>query len=293
MQTEKIELYASPVFRFFWENHQDLNARLKAVVREKMRRHVGEVSSNRGGWHSKKDLQHWPDECVQEFFARVRGAIETLVRDTVPNPRPEHFENWDIQAWVNVNQKGAFNKPHHHEGYGTVWSSFYYVDTGQTRPGEDVGGHTRFQDRSRVPKDILSERDPFSREVDVTPTEGLLVLFPAGLYHYVEPYLGAAERMTIAFNLKNPAFTIPYYDGMLEQGWWRTNFRGLTILPQKLRERASAAALLPSKLVANKPASLNPAVLWEHFKAAVDHATAEASARLERNWGRILPRDDT
>lgn len=289
MQIEQHQLFANPVFRFFWPDHATLNAQLAAVVKERMRGDVGEVTSNRGGWHSKKDLQTWPDQCVQVFFERVHSAIEELVRRTVENPRLEHFENWRVQAWVNVNQRGAFNKPHHHEGFGTLWSSFYYVTSGRARPDEDVGGHTRFQDRSRVPKEVVNQPDPFSREVDISPREGTLVVFPAGLYHYVEPYIGSGERITIAFNLKNPAYTIPYYEGMQELGWWWTNFRGLMILPRKIREKALALRFLPATLAAHKPQVLSPPAVWRHLTTALDRATAEASARTEQNWGRIMP----
>jgi hypothetical protein len=140
-----------------------------------------------------------------------------------------------------------------------------------------------------VPKELINDSDPFSREVDVTPTEGLLVLFPAGLYHYVEPYFGSAERITIAFNLKNEAYTIPYYQGMQELGWWWTNFRGLMVLPRKAHERSRALRGLPRQLFASRPASLGPRELWNHLISAVDRATAEASQSSEQNWGRVPP----
>jgi hypothetical protein len=34
----------------------------------------------------------------------------------------------------------------------------------------------------------------------VTPRDGLLVVFPAWLYHYVNPYQGTAPRISVAFN---------------------------------------------------------------------------------------------
>src|SRR6185295_6750249 len=64
--------------------------------------------------------------------------------------------------------------------------------------------------------------DPFERQFVIRPQYGLLVIFPAGLYHSVEPYSGDGARITLAFNLWNPAFAVPLYAGLEELDWWWT-----------------------------------------------------------------------
>jgi uncharacterized protein (TIGR02466 family) len=284
VQAQLLPLFATPVLRGFWPDSDALNAELKRVILARMQKTHGVVQSNRGGWHSESDLQTWPEECAQVMIGRINYLIREAVRQTVPNAAEEHLTGWKITAWANVNSQGSYNKPHSHDGFGNIWSGFYYVDTGKTPEKQDVGGCTKFQDRSGAPKEILQNPDPYEREVTVNPTGGLMLMFPGRLFHYVEPYHGDQVRITIAFNLKHPGFLIPYYEGMQEQSWMWTNFRGLMIVPSKVPEKLRAVGILLKKLGSRKP----PATSWpSHFKASLDQATAEASAAADQNWGRI------
>jgi hypothetical protein len=115
-----------------------------------------------------------------------------------------------------------------------------------------------------------------------------MVVFPGRLYHYVEPYTGNRLRITIAFNLKHPDFVVPYYEGMQEPDWWWTNFRGLMIIPEKVPEKLRALCILPAKLRARQvPRSFQLRAWMNHFKTALHHAAAEASARAEQSLGRV------
>jgi uncharacterized protein (TIGR02466 family) len=282
-QAQILELFATPVLRCFWPDSDALNAELKNVILSRMQKSQGVVQSNRGGWHSESDLQTWPEESAQVMVGRMNHLVQEAVRHIAPNAKEEHLNGWKIKAWANVNTQGAYNKPHFHDGFGNLWSGFYYVDTGKTRENENVGGCTKFQDRSGVPKEILTNPDPYEREVTVNPTGGLMLMFPGRLFHYVEPYSGDQMRITIAFNLKHPGFVVPYYEGMQEQNWMWTNFRGLMIIPSKVPEKLRAMGILFNKLGQKPPSSS----WWQHLKASVDQATAEASADADRNWGRL------
>ncbi|HEY7215113.1 MAG TPA: putative 2OG-Fe(II) oxygenase, partial [Thermoanaerobaculia bacterium] len=142
------------------------------------------------------------------------------VRRTVRDPEPRHLADWSIGAWANVNRKGHSNQTHRHLGPHSLWSGIYYVSADDIALDGAVTGCTVFEDRSLVPKEILRNPDPFERQHVVRPRNGLLVIFPAGLYHAVEPYSGDGARITLAFNLWNPAFTVPMYSGLEELDWW-------------------------------------------------------------------------
>lgn len=284
---ELLELFPTPVLLETWPEGDPLNGELRQMVLDRMQKSRGVVQSNRGGWHSDDDLQTWPEAPAQAMVKRIVAATNEMVRRTIPNAREEHFQNWKITAWANVNRKGAYNKQHHHDGFGNILSGFYYVDTGETGDGKEVGGRTILQDHSGVPKEIVTDPDPFSREVHVTPKAGVMVMFPGRLYHHVERYSGAGLRITIAFNLKHPGFTVPYYDDMLDKGWWWTNFRGLMMIPVKIPEKMRALALLPRKFRSNGADSGQSLV--GRMRAAFDEATAEASEHSDRYWGRVNP----
>jgi len=284
---ELLELFPTPVLLEHWPESDAFNDKLRQTILDRMHRSHGVVQSNRGGWHSDDDLQTWPEECIQTMVKRILDATHEMVRRTVPNARQEHFQNWKIMAWANVNRKGAYNKQHHHDGFGNILSGFYYVDTGETDDGKPVGGRTVLQDHSGVPKEIVNEPDPFSREVYVTPKAGLMVMFPGRLYHHVERYHGDGLRITIAFNLKHPAFAVPYYDDMIDRGWWWTNFRGLMMIPAKIPEKMRAIGLMPEKFRANGAATGQS--FFGRMRAAFDEATAEASQHTDQYWGRVNP----
>jgi len=277
---ELAELFPIPVLTYQWPDSARLNADLQKVILEKMERSPGVVKTNRGGWQSNTDLQTWAEPAVRALLQRIQLMMRELVRRTVSSVQDTHLRQWDVLGWANVNQKGHFNRAHHHIGARSQWSGIYYVQVGDLRPNASVTGRTVFEDRSLVPKEILNNPDPFERQVTVMPKNGLMVIFPASLYHSVEAYSGEGVRITIAFNLWNPAFTVPFYPGMESRSWMWTNFRGLMLIPTKAPEKVRALASLPRYLFARRPpASLRP-VEWRHYiRTAVDHAFANASEK--------------
>lgn len=269
--------YAVPFLKYTVPDNGQLNTELRRVILKKMEQTPGVVKTNRRGWHSPTDLAEWPEPCVQEFVGRLREAVREMVRLNYPAATDAHLEGWKLTAWANVNERGAFNIPHSHGGNGNAWASFYYVEPGLELDGK-LSGLTKFQDRSGLPKEILSDLNPYSREIAIIPTAGLMVLFPAALMHYVDTYLGSAQRITIACNFKHPAFIVPSYENAAEQTWWWRNFRGLMILPRNIHEKMWALALLPRKLAAR---AARPSAWLEHFQVALSHANAEASHLMQ------------
>lgn len=238
---EVVEFGASPVLKHFWPDSEELNAGLRDVILARMRKSQGVVDTNVGGWHSERDLATWTEPPVAALLARVRGVIGELVGRTVSNPTPEHLEKWTIEGWANVNRRGAFNKSHHHAGgrvpSRNLWSGVYYVDDGGSgRDGRSRDGLTKFEDRSGVPKEVLRCSDPFERELTVVPQPGLLLFFPATLRHYVTPYAGESNRITIALNLKHPGFVIPRYQEPDAPSFMWRNFRGPMVVASTVKQ---------------------------------------------------------
>lgn len=94
--------------------------------------------------------------------------------------------------WANVNDYGAWNRPHLHNG--CWYSGVFYIKT-----PKNSGNLCLLETGSRV----VSDWPPSSRQspnYDVEPEEGLLVLFPSGLLHMVEPNQVHEDRYTVAFN---------------------------------------------------------------------------------------------
>jgi uncharacterized protein (TIGR02466 family) len=260
-----------------------LNVELKHVVLKKMATSAGVVKTNRGGWQSEADLHDWPEACIRTLMTRVQTAVREMIGNIVSVPTEEHLSGWKIKAWANVNRKGAFNKSHHHDGPFSLWSGFYYVDVGDLEFDPLISGKTVFDDRSGVPKEIIRNGNAYEREISIRPKAGLMVMFPARVYHYVEPYSGEGVRITIAFNLWHPGFVVPLYEGMREGSWWWVNFRGLMVIRYKIPEKLYGISLIPRTLLErNFPWSSGLREWFYHVKIALDNAFADASARTEK-----------
>jgi uncharacterized protein (TIGR02466 family) len=232
-RAELIEFGAVPILSYQWPDSEQLNARLQQVILAKMTASHGLVDTNVGGWHSDRDLPTWNDPAIATLLDRVRAMARELVAATVRDPMPAHLEGWKIEGWANVNRRGAYNKAHHHaggRGNRNVWSGIYYVAEGSAG-----SGLTGFEDRSGVPKEILRTPNPFERELRIEPRAGLMVFFPATLRHYVTPYEGDGDRITIALNLKHDGFIIPRYPEAEPPTFLWRNLRGPMLVMSRLK----------------------------------------------------------
>lgn len=168
------------------------NARLHEVVLAREKRDPGIRHSNYGGWHSSADLWDWPEPEIRELCGWVIRAAEDLTASVAPLQPGDEIKALPYGgAWVNLLRDGGYNKIHNHPG--AVWSAVYYVATGNPDPAIPGNGSFEFMDPR--PGNIHG-----GKEV-IQPEPGLLMMFPAWLYHYVNPYHGTGERISIAFNL--------------------------------------------------------------------------------------------
>lgn len=144
--------------------------------------------TNRQGWNSE-------DMTVleQPVFAPLQQAIhagcarvlhEMGVRDTT----------FHLQSWINMHDQGGFNFLHVHEG--SLLSGTFYL---KVPPGS---GKFVFRDpRPGVIHGCVKGAVPNGySDIHLTPSAGLLVLFPCWMEHYVEPHNSDEPRIAIAFN---------------------------------------------------------------------------------------------
>lgn len=272
------DLFPSPVGAFDWPGTEELNAQLRAAIMERYSSSPGLVSSNRKGWHSKFDMHKWPEPCVATLMDMVKSSAARLGGHFLEGADEAVANAWQIKScWSNVNPTGGYNQPHHHIAGNTLLSGFYYVDLGGCED-RNFAGRTVFQDRSGVARRV--GKDPLAREYAVVPKPGTLVLFPAALYHYVEPYRGTGLRISVAFNLSHPQLETVYYPEMLEQDWWWKNFRGLMLLKTKVPEKARALRRFASYFMDELRHPHGNASFRQRLRVTLDRAEAdEAEAR--------------
>jgi hypothetical protein len=138
---------------------------------------------------------------------QAHGFFDQKLYDTILKNMPKNnkqvVESFDLQAWVNFNKFGDWNDVHNHLDDGVMLSGVVYVRT------PDHCGRIRFYDpRSYNTK---AYREYFESEqgnyLAIQPTAGMMLLFPPGLNHSVEPNQSNEFRLSIAFNILNPKFS--------------------------------------------------------------------------------------
>ncbi len=169
----------------------DLALRLRAAE-------PGTTRSNAGGWHSAGNIFEREEPVIGLLAQHLQAAIQhvSVVAEQITAPRVD-FEA-TLFGWINVNGPGDYNTPHCHPG--NTWSGVYYIRTGSEVPDRPMSGRIQFIDpRTRCevgPTTGLA----LTSSIWIAPVDGMLLIFPSYLEHYVHPYSGTGERVTLAFN---------------------------------------------------------------------------------------------
>lgn len=148
--------------------------------------------TNRQGWNSE-------DMAVLErpSFAALRQAVRLACTSALTEMGQAH-RAFELQSWINLHDRGGFNFLHQHEG-SLLSGGFYLL----VPPGS---GALVFRDpRPGVIHGFVKGGVPNGHaDIHLSPSTGLLVLFPCWLEHYVEPHESDVPRIMIAFNANAP-----------------------------------------------------------------------------------------
>jgi uncharacterized protein (TIGR02466 family) len=157
----------------------------------------GVKKTNMNGWHSTTDMH-------------LKKEYQVLVDELYKMQHEIYQEEWLDRRpmlgnmWANINYSGGYNRPHIHPN--CLFSGVYYVKTqpqcgelvvNDPRPGIQTMMPTRKQ--GQPPKHLW-------REAHIEPVTGRLIMFPAWLWHCVEPNQSNDIRISISFNFVQEGF---------------------------------------------------------------------------------------
>jgi len=207
---EVIPLFATPLVVFDVPDAAGLNVELRRVIDERVKSHPSTHKSNMGGWQSSWDMDRWGGPAAIKLLAYGRNIANRMTTDqngvVGKGPYPGHFAvTWTANMWANVNRSGHANEFHSHPG--SYWSGVYYVDDGGIAADPSLGGELEFLDPRGAVSLMNAPHLRMAGHLSAGSTErrvpqaGRLVMFPSWIFHQVRPYHGAAERISIAFNL--------------------------------------------------------------------------------------------
>ncbi len=163
------------------------------------------MKSGDGLFESRFDLF---EKSTHPGLRRLVAFIESSVRRAVwhVNGRqvdPARIRVRFLDSWFHITNDGGFHDAHYHGGCS--WCGVYYLqisDVPDTLPEHAPNGVNRFY----APRGSGGIFDDYGNHylngghLDVPPTPGTLVLFPAYLLHSGLPYRGAKDRVILSFN---------------------------------------------------------------------------------------------
>ena len=174
----------------------DTNEMAKNII-QWSKENEGVQKTNVNGWHSETEMHNRPEykPLVDELFRMVHQVFneEFLDKRAVLG-----------NMWANINYQGGYNKPHVHPN--ALFSGVYYVKTPPNcgnlicqdpRPGIQTCMPTR--KKIEIPKYLW-------RDVHLQPQENRAIMFPAWLWHSVQPNESNDIRISVSFNFIQDGF---------------------------------------------------------------------------------------
>jgi len=194
-------LFATPLVIRDWPNSEQFNQDLEELVRnsEKEDKDGYGVRSNAGGWQSPGNLITWIDPVVEIFRQRIEKLVTNLLQEVARDTGTNRSFKLLIDAWANINRKGDYNVVHTHPN--CMYSGVYYVRQGD--PGKTIpySGLLEILDPREAANYVQIRHSVFDAREFVENVPGRMLLWPSWLKHWVHPYQGEGERISVAFNV--------------------------------------------------------------------------------------------
>ena len=157
----------------------------------------GVEKTNYKGWHSTTDMALKPEyhPLVNELVIMCKEVFneEWLDREPVLG-----------NMWANINPKDGLNQPHIHPN--SLFSGVYYIKSNpqagrlkiyDPRAGSQIVMPNR--KKGKPPKHLW-------RDANIDPIPGRIIIFPAWLWHSVEPNQSNDLRISVSFNFIQHGF---------------------------------------------------------------------------------------
>lgn len=190
-------IFPTHVLNYVWEDVDDLNEDLKQAILKKETEIEGLQVSNVGGFHSENDVFGWDCPCVKTLHENINKLVGYMANAS--GLQEGKKIDLSVAGWANIIRNGNYQIMHNHPN--NFWSGVYYIDGGDPDTSIPHNGLFEFVD-PRAASEMIAVSSMQPARYQVKPKPGLMLLFPSFVHHYVHPFIGTGERMTIAFNVR-------------------------------------------------------------------------------------------
>ena len=157
----------------------------------------GVSKTNYKGWHSTTDMGQKPE---------YQQLVTELLRMQKEIYNNEHLDRHARlgNMWANINPTDGMNQPHIHPN--SLFSGVYYVKS------QPKAGRLKIYDPRPGVQFIMPTRKPGNpgrdmwRDANIEPVVGRIIMFPAWLWHSVEPNKSNDLRISVSFNFLQDGF---------------------------------------------------------------------------------------
>ena len=157
----------------------------------------GVSKTNYKGWHSTTDMHTKPE------YQQLVTELLRMQKEIYDN---EHIDRYARlgNMWANINPTDGMNQPHIHPN--SLFSGVYYV---KSQPN---AGRLKIYDPRPGVQFIMPTRKPGNpgkdmwRDANIEPVVGRIIMFPAWLWHAVEPNKSNDIRISVSFNFIQDGF---------------------------------------------------------------------------------------
>jgi len=199
-----------------WREHGDY---ARSIIEHVYERRAGEseaiasrvalgAKSSHGLFESGLNLFQ---ETRHEGVLRLREFISESVAQAVSlvNGRklaPDRLRVEFTESWFHITNTGGIHDAHYHSNCS--WCGIYYVLAGESGAGEGGtagNGINRFYSPLPTGGMLADYGNAYiaSNRLDITPQDGMVILFPSYVLHSALAYAGEQDRIVIAFNTRS------------------------------------------------------------------------------------------
>jgi len=198
LEESVLTAFPTPVANLLWPDSGPLNSLLRELVLAEERRGPGLARSNEGGWHSALDFLTREADCIRHLRRRIEQVVDGLTRRFARPTATDRPIRYHVEGWANVLRAGQYHSVHCHPN--AFWSGVYYVTDIDSSPDHPASGKLELVDPRPVASASYAELTNLYGRLLLRPQAGQMIVFPSWLQHFVHPYFGPGERISVAFN---------------------------------------------------------------------------------------------